>query len=126
MWKFLSIGSIIISLVSCNNARESNSDSDNSAREAGMAFDKSKWTLKEGRDYLYRDMMLHNIVYNDTVRSLKEGEILKLFGEPDRQTEGYYYYTASQKRLGSWPLHTKSMVIKFTNDSTIEWIKIHK
>lgn len=80
--------------------------------------------MKEGADYPYRDPMLKAFVYNDTVRNLEIREILDLLGEPDRQTEGYFYYTVSQKRIGSWPLHTKSLVIKFSNDS-IEWIKIH-
>jgi arylsulfatase A-like enzyme len=89
-------------------------------------FDKTRWGIKDGKDYPYRDQMLNDLVYNDSVRMLDEQEILDLLGSPDRRTEGHFYYTVAQKRLGSWPLHTKSMVIKFANDNTIEWIKIHE
>ena len=126
MWKQLTIGLILLSFLSCNKAKESNSDSDNSSLESGMKFDKTKWALKDGRDYPFRELMLEDIVYNDTIRTLDVEEISKLLGDPDRQSEGFFYYTVSQKRIGSWPVHTRSMVIKFTNTSTIEWIKIHE
>ena len=69
--------------------------------------------------------MLNDFVYNDTIRSVNKTEILNLLGEPDRSTEGHLYYTIKQTRIGAWPLHTKSMVIKLSSD-TIEWIKIHE
>jgi len=93
-----------------------------------MAFDKTKWQTKDGKDYLYRDKMLNDVVYNDTIRELNKNEVLELLGKPSwyRDNKNFLYYMITQKRLFSWPLHTKTMVIKLREDDTIEWIKIHK
>jgi hypothetical protein len=110
----------------CNTERGEKSDLVNRETETEITFDKKKWRAKEGLDYPYRDQMLHDIVYNDTVRTLNKDEILELLGEPDRSNVGYLYYMIAQKRLGFWPLHTKTLVIKLSEDSTIDWIKIHE
>lgn len=94
--------------------------------ETSTQFDKSKWSFKDGPDYPFRDQMLNDLIYNDTVRMLDETEIKNLLGEPDRSTDGHLYYRIAQRRLGSWPLHTKSLVIKFSNDGTIDWMKTHE
>lgn len=91
-----------------------------------MSFDQAKWKEKDGKDYPFRDRMLNDIVYNDTVRSRNKEQILDLLGEPDRTNENYLYYMIAQRRLGFWPLHTKSLVIKFSDDNTVDWIKIHE
>lgn len=119
-------GIILLFCISCNDAKKSESQTAERANADEIQFDKSKWRSKEGHVYPYRDKMHSDLLYNDTVRMLNEQEILDLLGKPDRSNEGYFYYTVTQKRIGSWPLHTKSLVVKFTNDSTIEWIKIHK
>jgi hypothetical protein len=94
--------------------------------DAESTFDKTKWSTREGRSYPYRDQMLNDIVYNDTIRSLNKSQVLELLGEPDRSTEGHLYYTVSRKHLGAWTIHSKSMVIKLSPDNAIEWIKIHE
>jgi len=91
-----------------------------------MVFDEEKWKTKEGMDYPYRDMMLHDVVYNDTIRTLSEGDIVRLLGEPDSWNNNHFYYYIFRKRIGFFALHTKTMVIKFKEDTTIEWIKIHE
>lgn len=90
-----------------------------------MTFDPVNWQMKDGRDYPYRASMLDDVVYNDTIRSLDETALLSLLGDPDRRNEDYLYYLVSQKRLFTWPLHTRTMVVKLSAD-TIEWIKIHE
>jgi hypothetical protein len=30
-----------------------------------------------------------------------------------------------QERIGSWPLKTKTLVIKMKDEETVEWVKIH-
>lgn len=91
-----------------------------------LVFDKTKWETKEGRKYPYRDKMLNDVVYNDTIRTLHKPQILNLLGVPDRSNENYIYYLVKQERLLFWPLHSKFMVVKFKDDSTIEWIRIHQ
>ncbi len=91
-----------------------------------MAFDKPKWQVKEGRKYPFRDMMVNDVVYSDSIRTLQKPQILSLLGEPDRSNDNYIYYLIKQERLVFWPLHSKFMVVKFNDDSTIEWIRIHQ
>lgn len=117
---------LLLSCLACNTEREEKSDVADRGTETEIAFDKTKWRAMEGSDYPFRDQMLDDIVYNDTVRELNEAEILELLGEPDRSNDGYLYYMIAQKRLGFWPLHTKTLVIKLAKDSTIDWIKIHE
>ena len=120
------IALLLLSCIACNNEKEANTDPVDQGIETEFQFDKSKWGFKEGRDYPYRDQMLDDIVYNDTVRSLSKKGILDLLGEPDRINDNYLYYIIVQKRLGLWPVHTKSLVIKLSDDRTIDWIKIHE
>jgi len=117
---------LLVSFLSCNTDRQENTNNVKEEADSEMVFNEDKWKTKEGADYPYRDLMLNNIVYNDTVRSLSKDEIINLLGDPDRIHEDHLYYMIAQKRLLSWPLHTKTMVIKFYDDNTIEWIKIHE
>ncbi len=110
---------LLLSLFSCKR-----DNSETSKAEATVTFNETNWKIKEGEDYSYREKMLDSVVYNDTIRSLNKNEILQLLGKPDRINKNHFYYTIAQKRIGLWPLHTKTMVIKFVNDSKIEWIKI--
>lgn len=117
---------LLVLCLSCSSHREKLSDEDKDMPGSEISFDKEKWSVKEGKDYPFREAMLNDLVYNDTVRSLNTYEILDLLGEPDRTNENHLYYMIDQKRLGSWAIHTKTMVIKFTDDNTVEWIKIHE
>ncbi len=110
---------------SCNTTREEDSENEGKTAELEMAFDKTKWEDKEGKDYPFRERMLNDILYSDTVRSQSKDGVLELLGKPDRINENYLYYMIAQKRIGSWPLHTKTLVIKLTDNNTVEWIKIH-
>lgn len=107
---------------------EKKEKSDNAALETAVdsTFEKEKWLIKRGEDYPYRDQMLNDIVYNDTIRTLLKDEIIALLGAPDRINEGHLYYLIDQRRLGSWTLHSKTMVIKLSEEGTIDWIKIHE
>lgn len=119
---------LAVCFVACKNKTEPYTSDMKIKPESEIKFDKTKWKVKEGLDYIYRDKMLNDIVYNDTVRTLKRDEILELFGEPSyyRNNENFLYYRITEKRIGSWTLHTKTMVIKLMEDNTIDWIKVHK
>ena len=95
--------------------------------ESEMAFDQEKWQMKEGKDYPYREKMLNTILYNDSIRSLSKSEILVLLGKPSyyREDKSYLHYRIKEQRLFSWKLHTQTMVIKLTEQDSIEWIKVH-
>ena len=118
---------VIIFLIcsGCNRDAEK-VDDDIKIAPTEIKFDKTKWLAKEDSEYPYREQMLHDIVYNDAVRELTKNELLELLGEPDRSNKGHLYYMISQKKLGFWPIKTKTLVIKFKEDNTIDWIKIHE
>ena len=111
--------------LACNTESGDNSSSDNGT-ETEIKFNKKKWCTKEGSDYPYRELMLNDVLYNDSLRTLEKDEIVELLGKPDRINNEYLYYTIDQKRIGLWPLHTKTLVIKFSKDNLIDWMKIHE
>ncbi|WP_297764486.1 hypothetical protein [uncultured Muriicola sp.] len=116
---------VFLICIGCNrNAEKVAGDLESTTSE--VKFDKTKWLTKEDSDYPYREQMLHDIVYNDSIRKLTKDELLVLLGKPDRSNEGHLYYMISQKKLGFWPIRTKTLVIKLTEENTIEWIKIHE
>ncbi|MEZ5083761.1 MAG: hypothetical protein R2750_09970 [Bacteroidales bacterium] len=117
---------IFVSFLSCDTGSEENAEDQNKQQDIVIAFDEAKLKTIDGKDFPYRDKMLNNILYNDTIRALNKDEILDLLGEPTRINENYLYYMISQTRLGSWPLSTKTLVIKFAEDNTIEWIRVHE
>lgn len=117
-------GSIIaICSVSC---KEDSADSPTSTEGTEVIFDSVKWRVKKDNDYPYREQMVNALLYDNDLRTLNESAILDLLGAPDRRNEGYLYYTVNQTRLGFWPLHTKSLVVKFSADNNVEWIKLHE
>jgi hypothetical protein len=90
------------------------------------SFDKSKWRLKDDHHYIYRDIMLHDLLDRHQLDSLNKDEVIDLLGNPDRIDNNYLFYTISQKRVGIWPIHTKTLVIKFYDDHKLEWVRIHE
>ncbi len=115
---------MLLAFAGCNYESGQPGTEQDATAETGFNIDL--WKTKEDGSYPYRESMVDEILYNDTIRSLNKNELLQLLGEPDRINENYLYYTVSQKRLGSWPLHTRSMVIKLSENNDIEWIKIHE
>ena len=101
-----------------------NTDKDSTKPE--IVFNQEQWQLKEGKDYPYREKMYKAIVYNDTIRNLNKPQILNLLGTPTKTVDEYVYYRVQQTRLLGWPLHTRTVVFKFKEDKSIEWIKIHE
>lgn len=111
---------------SCKSDREENVENQKKNQDSEMVFDKEKWKTKDGKNYPYRDKMMNDIVYNDTIRMLNKEQLLELLGKPDYIREGHLYYRINETRIGNWPLKTKTMVIKLMEDRSIEWIKIHE
>lgn len=80
--------------------------------------------MQDGKDYPYRKQMLDDLISNQQLKGLKKDSVFHLLGQPDRTDSNYLFYRISQKRIGFFPLQTRTLVIKFTND-TVEWRKIH-
>lgn len=117
---------LLIFSFACKTDGVNNVENQKKNQESEILFDKVKWKIKDGKDYTFRDKMLNDIIYNDTIRTLNKDQLLELLGEPDYSREGHLYYRIKETRLGSWTLKTKTMVIKLVNDRSIEWIKIHE
>lgn len=95
--------------------------------EKGMelSFARTQWRAKDDHHYPHRNKMLANLIEDHTLDRMPKDEILDLLGEPDRIDKSYLFYTIAQKRIGFWPEHTKTLVIRLETD-TINWIRIHE
>tara|TARA_R110000850_G_scaffold107089_2_gene218512 strand:- start:451 stop:819 length:369 start_codon:yes stop_codon:yes gene_type:complete len=113
---------LIALCLGCKTEPDENPD----ANKNSQPFNHQQWLTKEGDDYPFREKMFHTVVYNDTIRSLNKEEIINLLGPADRFEDNHYYYRIAQTRLKDWPLHTTSMVIKFSEADSVVWIKIHE
>ena len=91
-------------------------------------FDKTKWAIKNDEEYPHRDNMLKDFIGSYKLNGLKKDTVINLLGLPDRTDNGFLYYNISKVTFANLPvpLHTKTLVIKLSKDSTIEWRKIHE
>ena len=90
-------------------------------------FDKAKWGILSGKEYLYRDNMLKDLMANKRLTGLKRDTILKMLGYPNRSDTNYIFYMVRQTLVaGFFPLHTKTLVIEFAEDNTVRSAKIHE
>ncbi len=126
--KLIVIFIALSSFFSSNAFSKNTADKIQDSPKIEKVFDKNKWIIKQGKDYPHRNAMLNDIVYTDKFRNLNKSELLEALGEPSyyREDKNYLHYIITQTRLASWPLHTKVLVIKLTDDHSVEWIKIHK
>jgi len=88
-------------------------------------FDRVKWDEAYDGEYLYREQMLQDLVDNHLLHGMKQDSVVLLLGQPDRTDNSHLFYRISQKKLGLFALQTKTLVIKFTKDSVLEWRKLH-
>lgn len=106
----------------CKNGKEKNRGTNATTT---IEFDTTKWKTKSGDDYPYRDELLPYLITNNQLKGWKKDSVLTLLGMPDKIDSNYLFYRIAQQRMGVIPLHTKTLVIKFTTD-TVEWRKIHE
>ena len=105
----------------CNSTVE-----DRAAGTDQVSFNSQKWKTKNDSGYPYREEMVNSVLYSDSIRTLRKPEVLALLGEPDRTNENHYYYLIDQSNLGLWTLHSSSIVIKFNEQDSVEWIRLHE
>ena len=97
-----------------------------------IAFESDKWKAREGRDYPYRNAMLEDLmnsrqlVGDKGLRDLDREQILNLLGAPQREDNNHLFYGVEQKRLGLWPLHTRTLVIQLSEKNEVNWVRIHE
>ena len=89
-------------------------------------FDKAKWAETDGVDYPHRNGMLNDFITSYKLNGVKKDSLVNLLGLPDRTDSSFLFYKVAQERWGFLPIHTKTLVVKLTADSLVEWRKIHK
>lgn len=118
---------LVILFTSCNkNTNYQTKNSKETKPKSELTFDQKKWLHKEGKDFPYREKMYKDVVYNDSIRKLNKDQIHKLLGAPTKTNKGHIYYRIKETRFLGWKLHTRTVVFKFKEDQSIEWIKIHE
>lgn len=115
--------SLLLLFFACLIACKNSTSGDNRQK---LAFERIKWTTKDGLDYPYRDKMLDDLMNHYELHGVKKDSLLRLLGSPDRIDSNYLFYQISQQRVGLFPIHTKTLVIKLNSDSALEWRKIHE
>lgn len=114
---------LLICITACGHEEK---PADTKPTSVSSEFDSVRWRAKEGLNYAFREEMINGIINDQEIRSLRKDQILLKLGIPDREDNGHLFYTISQRHLGLFPLHTKTMVIKLKNDNSVEWIKLHE
>lgn len=90
-----------------------------------IPFEAIQWRTTTYAESKIRLAMHEDLIAIDSIRYFDKMKIITTLGSPDRINDNFLYYTLSQKKLGLWPLHTKTLVIKMKDDQkSIEWIKI--
>jgi len=115
-----------IAMMACNNASKNKAANVADTALSVVNFEADKWKIKDGVDYPYRDKMLSNLLATKQLKQLKRNGVIELLGPPDRVDSNYLFYRVAQQRVGFFPLHTKTLVIKLNEDSTVLWTKIHQ
>ena len=70
--------------------------------------------------------MVKEVLYSDSIRTLQKEKLIDLLGAPDYIRANHIYYRITETRLGTWILHTKTIVIKLSDNNAVEWIKLHE
>ena len=97
----------------------------NKTPEVMMPFDEVKWKAKDSDDYPFRNKMYLDLLTNTKLKRLKKEEVIKMLGEPDRIDSDYLFYKINQEHISFFPLHTKTLVVRLSNDSTANKVMIH-
>jgi hypothetical protein len=114
---------IAICCLACNNGKAKKTAGETTT---AIEFDTTKWRMKNGDDYPYRDELLTYLTTNNKLKGWKKDSVVAFLGQPDKIDSNYLFYVIAQQRLGFFPLHTTTLVIKLAADSTVEWRKIHQ
>ena len=117
---------LVLFCFSCKESSLENSNSHDTAAKQEISFEEVKWKMKENLDYPYRNRMLQDLMTNRAFRMYNKNELLTLLGDANRVDSNYFFYTIAQKRIGLWPLHTKTLVIKFSEGDSVQWMKVHE
>lgn len=113
------------SFLTCKQGND-NKDLENDSQNSKINFESHSWKLQEKMDFPFREAMVDDLMKSRLLKPLDSLEIINLLGEPTRANLNYLYYMVKQERIGLFPLHTKTLVIELSLDSTENRIMIHE
>jgi len=117
---------LLLCCLSCEPKRDEQPVIEDPPTETNSKFEKNRWLVKKGEDYPYRNEMIDDLMSQSELKKYNKDQMIDLLGEPDRVDSLYLFYRIDQERLGPWPMHTKTLVIKLSGDSTLNKIMIHE
>ncbi|MEP2935369.1 MAG: hypothetical protein ABJM06_06600 [Gilvibacter sp.] len=123
---FLSVIAAASICIGCKSDHSEDALATKNLVKIDSTFNQTKWQKKVDGQYAHREIMYKDVLYNDTIRSLSETELTSLLGQPDYKEGFHYYYRITENNLGTWTLKSKTLVVKFTDSTKIEWIKLHE
>lgn len=96
------------------------------AAESTIPFDPVLWQEKDGLDYIHRNTMIDDVIESRMLKRLNEKEVKDVLGPPDRSDGNYLFYQIAQKRAAFFPLHTKTLVVHLSTDTSANKVMIHE
>jgi RPA family protein len=92
--------------------------------KAQMTFDRTKWLEKDTTGFLYRNLMLPDLITNQKLKGLKKNDLFELLGKPEnwRENDSQVFYPIIQKY--DEPIHIKWFAIRLTSEQVVEDFKI--
>lgn len=115
----------LILFIGCNASPEK-PESDQPQDSVAVLFDPVKWKIQKEEDFPYRKDMIDDLIASSRLKKLSKEEVMQLLGPPTRTDSSYLFYQVEQTRLFMWPLHTTTLVIKLSGDSTENQVMIHE
>jgi len=115
---------LVLVLLGCCSCKKN--DDATAEQSTATTFNSTQWKTKEDQDYPYREAMLNDLINSNPLKGLTKEAVLQLLGTPDRVDSSYLFYTITQERLQFFPLHTKTLVVKLSDQGIVEWRKIHE
>ena len=117
---------LLLCSLACTNTNSESPESAEITKNTPLKFEKTKWKMRVDNQYPYRNRMLKDLIASKILKGIKKEEVLELLGVPTRTDTNYLFYRVAQKRLGFFPLHTKSLVIQLSGDTLVKTVRIHE
>ncbi|MES2773962.1 MAG: hypothetical protein V4722_07245 [Bacteroidota bacterium] len=85
-----------------------------------IPFERTKWDMKDDKNYSYRKEMINDLLNNYKWPGLKKDSVVKLLGMPNEIEEDIFMlYHYEQKYIGGMVLSTQSFVVQLAADSSV-------
>ena len=105
----------VVALVFCLGC-----DNNDKSKEPDISFDRRKWDITDGNNYVYRKQMVNDLLNNHHWAGISKDSVISLLGQPNEIEENIFMlYHFEQTRLGGFPLAMQELVIELNSDSTV-------